>query len=163
MAPGFLLGFIGTEYLAMGYHMVMGPECPIMNWCYLIYLAIMLGMHKIIEAHLHIEMVQWIRFEQVQKAWVPHTEPLSVSGFPDIPSCSVRLYKLMGSCLGLTDGGGERLCPWFQWFCTIHETEMDCCLLQPSQECSWKTAGRTPTRTFAFLFGEVARGTVYTD
>lgn len=31
MAPGLLLGLIGPDYLAVGYHMVMGPKHSIMN------------------------------------------------------------------------------------------------------------------------------------
>lgn len=58
MTPGFLLGLIGTEYLATGYHRVMGPECPITNRCYLIPCLIMLGMLEIRDAHFQVEMVQ---------------------------------------------------------------------------------------------------------
>ena len=40
---------------------------------------------------------------------------------------------------------------------------MDCCLLRPNQECSWKMVGKILIRTFVILFGEVARGIVYAD
>lgn len=52
MAPGLLLGLIGTEYLAIGYHMVMGPKHSIMNQGYSIH------CHNIRDAHFRVEMVQ---------------------------------------------------------------------------------------------------------